>query len=58
VHSNFWSENVKRDLCRLEYNIKCVIKELDCDHPDFNHLAVDRDQRLAVVNVVMNLIVS
>jgi hypothetical protein len=44
MHTNFWSGNMKGDLCRSECNIKFVIKEIECGHIDFNYLSLDGDQ--------------
>jgi hypothetical protein len=38
-------------------NIKLVLREIGWDGMDCIHLAQDRDQRRALVNTVMNLLV-
>jgi hypothetical protein len=40
------------------HNIKIVLKEMGYEVVNWIHLAQDRDQWRAVVNVVMNLCVS
>jgi hypothetical protein len=44
MHTNFWTGNMKVDLCRREYDIKFVIKIIVYAHVDLNHLVLDGDQ--------------
>jgi hypothetical protein len=43
-----------RPRCRWENNIKMDVREIGRDDGDWIHLAEDRDQRRALVNMVMN----
>jgi hypothetical protein len=40
---------------RWEYNIKMDLREIWWEAVDYMHLAQDREQRMTVVNTVMNL---
>jgi hypothetical protein len=46
---------LRRPRCRWEDNIKIDLKEMGWEHVDWLHLAPDRDQWQALVNMVMNL---
>jgi hypothetical protein len=45
----------KRSRCRWEDNIKTDLREIGWGGMDWIHVAQDRDQRRALVNMVMNL---
>jgi hypothetical protein len=59
MHTGFLSENLKgRDLrrpwCRWEDNIRIYVKEIWWEGVDCMHLAQDKNQWWALVNMVMN----
>jgi len=62
VHSSARKPEGNRSLCacrcRWEDNIKLDLKDVIYETVDFIHLGQDRDHWLALVNTVMNLLVS
>jgi hypothetical protein len=46
---------IGRPRCRWEYIIKMNLREIGCGGVDWIDLALDRDQRRALVNTAMNL---
>jgi hypothetical protein len=57
VHTIFWFENLKGRATweRWEDNIRMNLRERGLEGVDWMHLAQDRDQQQAFVNMVMNL---
>jgi len=64
MHTIFWLENLKerdqkrslgRPMHRWKDNIRMNLREIGCEGVDWMHLAQDREQWWALVNMVMNL---
>jgi hypothetical protein len=59
MHTIFWLENLKRPLRRLRHrwedNIRMYLRETGWEGMDWIHLAQNRGQWQALVNMVMNL---
>jgi hypothetical protein len=51
-------ETLRKPICRSEDNIKMNIRETSWAHMDRIRLAQDRDQSVALVNMVMSLRIS
>jgi hypothetical protein len=58
MHTKFWLENLKRPFRqprhRWENNIRRYLKEIGWEGVDWIHMARDRGQWWALVNVIMN----
>jgi hypothetical protein len=60
MHIKCWWESLKRtdhfeDVDKWKDNIKINVREMGLEDVDFIHVAHDRDQWRALVNMLMNL---